>query len=564
MKGAAFCKGALFKFTDSRCDSRFASRIFSKVYNRAVVNPYCLRDKKPSRSSSSLLVLLLGIVLLCHSLSLPSRAVAPDSCAPPAGLQSQLQKRPPAEVHAKVGAWFETHKNFACAAQEYESAVRLSPALAMPHEKLAEVLEKAGKNQDAKTEWEAALKLAPESPIALHGMANRLIEEGSYPAAIELLQSAPKNEVLEIDLARAYSQAGSLLDAEKILRAAVAQNPASFILTRALVGILVDEHIAERTFNEPVQIAEAYAEKHPANLDAQRLYLQMLVLWIPQGAQAGDLTRARPLARKFLSAHPQDPYFLYVNGMLERQSGDLASAKIHLEKSVSLDGNDDRAHYELGMVLAAMNDQAAATREFRKSLDLGNTQPEVHFQLAKTLRSLGRAAEAEQELKLYSDRMASASAQRVALLKEGQAQKALAAGQSEEGIAFLREAIEATPGNSLLHFKLALALDKSGDLNAEKSELEKALQIDPKLALAENQLGYLASRAGDSASAEQHFRQAVQAAPAYAEAWVNLAATLGMESRIPEAQQAVAQALKVDPKNSAALQLQQDLKAAEH
>ena len=84
------------------------------------------------------------------------------------------------------------------------------------------------------------------------------------------------------------------------------------------------------------------------------------------------------------------------------------------------------------------------------------------------------------------------------------------------------------------------------------------------MAAAHNQLGYLASRSGDSASAEEHFRKAVEAAPAYTEAWINLAATLGMEAKFPEAEQAVAKALKADPKNAAALQLQQDLKAVQH
>ena len=533
--------------------------------------------------------------MLCCTALLAAQAVADGPCQTPTSLQSKLQNQSAAESHAEIGAWFEAHEKFSCAAQEYESAakmspssgqiwfhlganqlasgdlsraesalrqaIKLSPRLSAAHEKLAETLERSPRKEEAKAEWEIALKLDPKSPIALHGMSNRLIEEGSAAAAIELLRPAPKNEALEIDLARAYSLAGSMPEAERVLRAAVSQNPSSFTLTRALVGILVDQHIAERTFREPVEIAEGYAEKHPNNLEAQRLYLQMLVLWIPQGAQAGDLARATPLARKFLAAHPQDPYFLYVNGMLERQSGDLLSAKAHLEQSIALDGRDDRTHYELGMVLGASNDPAGAGREFRKSMELGNTQPEVHFQLAKALRLLGKQDEAAKELKIYSDRMALASQERVARLKEGQADKAFAAGQSAEGIAFLREAVEASPGNAMLHFKLAMVLDKSGDLEGEESELEKALQIDPRLALAENQLGYLASRAGDSTSAEEHFRKAVEASPAYTEAWVNLAATLGMESKLPEARQAVAEALKVDPENAVALQLQRDLEA---
>jgi cytochrome c-type biogenesis protein CcmH/NrfG len=55
----------------------------------------------------------------------------------------------------------------------------------------------------------------------------------------------------------------------------------------------------------------------------------------------------------------------------------------------------------------------------------------------------------------------------------------------------------------------------------------------------------------------------VQAAPGYVQAWVSLAATLGMESRFPEAQKALASALQLDPQNAQALQLSKDLEAAQ-
>jgi len=90
---------------------------------------------------------------------------------------------------------------------------------------------------------------------------------------------------------------------------------------------------------------------------------------------------------------------------------------------------------------------------------------------------------------------------------------------------------------------------------------EKAIQIDPDLAIAHNQLGYLDSRNGDPAAAEEHFRNAVRAAPGFTDAWINLAATLGMESKFSEAEAAVATALKLEPANAEALQLKQDLAA---
>ena len=56
---------------------------------------------------------------------------------------------------------------------------------------------------------------------------------------------------------------------------------------------------------------------------------------------------------------------------------------------------------------------------------------------------------------------------------------------------------------------------------------------------------------------------AARAAPGFAEAWVNLAAALGMESRFPEALNAVANAIKLDPKNGQALELRKNLTDAQ-
>ena len=108
----------------------------------------------------------------------------------------------------------------------------------------------------------------------------------------------------------------------------------------------------------------------------------------------------------------------------------------------------------------------------------------------------------------------------------------------------------------------ALAVDRMGDTAAENSAREQAVKIDPTLALAQNQLGYLASQTGDSSSAERHFRLAVEAAPEYTDPRVNLAATLGMEDRFPNALQAVDKALQLDAHNTSAQQLRQALTTA--
>jgi len=89
------------------------------------------------------------------------------------------------------------------------------------------------------------------------------------------------------------------------------------------------------------------------------------------------------------------------------------------------------------------------------------------------------------------------------------------------------------------------------------------VKANPKYAPAQYQLGYLASKDGDNAAAEKLFRLAVDAAPRYIQAWVAMAATLAMESRFAEAQQAVGTALKLEPDNAGALDLQKSLASSQ-
>ena len=86
---------------------------------------------------------------------------------------------------------------------------------------------------------------------------------------------------------------------------------------------------------------------------------------------------------------------------------------------------------------------------------------------------------------------------------------------------------------------------------------------DPGFALGQYQLGYLASRDGDLSGAEQRLRLAIRASPGYVKAWLALAATLAMESRFPDALEAVDSALKIAPENNEALELRKSLAASQ-
>lgn len=508
------------------------------------------------------------------------------ACTASPALEAKLRAQPGADTYVEVGDWFGDRKQYPCALEAFRGALKLEPGNAKlyylvgltlyasghpeeaiqplgqsvhltpevlkPHLLLASALEQLHRPQEALAEWEAALRIDRSSPEALDGMSNLLMKQRDYLSAIELLKDAPRNETLTLDLALAYGLNRMLDKAEEVLTQAMKQNPSSLALTAALVKVYVNQVHYENAVN----LAAKSTRLHPGNVEAQRLYLQVLVL-------NGDFTLAQPLASKLLAAHPHDSEFLYLSGILEYQGGQFPAARRHLEESVALDPNHYNAHYNLGLVLAEMKEFPAAKEHLEKAIALGATEPQVHFKLSTVLRALGENDRAQDELKLYQQLNQAKINQGLAASKAAEAAKEQAAGNSQKAAALYREAADATPDNAALAYKLAIALDATGDAAGERTALERAIKVDPAFALAQDQLGYLDSKDGDSAAAEQHFRLAVQAAPGYTQAWISLAATLGMESRFSDAQEAVATALKLEPANSEALQLRKDLNTAQ-
>lgn len=507
-------------------------------------------------------------------------------CAGPHALELRIHLHPDAAAYSELGFWFGDHGQYACAVESYKAAVKLDPgspdllyllglslysshrpqeAIAplqqsvrlkpedlKSHLILAFALTQLKRREDARAQWEAAVQIDPHSTTALDGLAKLLTATGDYSSTIALLRSAPADENLTLDLAEAYDKAGMLGDASNVLAEALSATPSSLPLSNALVSVLV----RQTHFEDAAKFAQKSVSLHPNDTGAQILYLHVLVL-------NDDIAAAKPLARKLLASAPHDFGVLYLNGVLERESGQYVAARDHLKEAVALNPNHYNCRYNLGVVLAQLKDPRGARIQFEKALALGAVEPQVRFELASVLRTLGETKLAQEQLKLYEQEAEAKSNRTLAASKAAQGDKELASGDPQKAVAFYSEALKAYSQDATLNYKLALALDRTGDMTAERSALEQAIKLDPKLAVAQNQLGYLLSQSGDAASAEEHFRLAVRAAPGYAQAWVSLAATLGMESRFPEAEEAVASALRLDPQNTQALQLRKDLAAAQ-
>jgi Flp pilus assembly protein TadD len=441
--------------------------------------------------------------------------------------------------------------DFSDAVKPLQQSIEIKPEVLKPHLLLATAFEELHRGAEARAEWMTALKVDPHSDLALDGVSKNLLATHDFGAVITLLGPQPKGENLVLDLAAAYQIARAPDQEVEVLKKGLEANPSSSALVRALITVLV----LQARYQEAEKLGEKLVQQYPRDLGAQTLYLHVLVL-----NDNEDL--ARPLAKKLLAAAPHDFTVLYMNGVLENRAGNYAGGRNFLEQAVALNPNHYNCRYNLGIALENLNDALGSREQFEKALALGATEPGVRFEYAKVLRTLGQTELAAQQLKLYQQEQRAQADRTLAASKMAQADQELAHGDPKKAVVLYRDAVAVLPTSALLSYKLSVALDRIGDTAAERAALEKAVQIDPDMAIAHRQLGYLAFSAGDFTTAEAQFRDAVRAAPGYADAWVSLAATLGTESRYPEAQQAVEHALEVDPKNASAIDLQKELAKA--
>jgi tetratricopeptide (TPR) repeat protein len=538
---------------------------------------------KSVRTGPGLLAGFLALLSAPNLLSMPPAAPTnATACAGPAVLEAKAHTHPDGDAYAALGNWFGENRKPECAIRAFQSGIKLEPSSPRlnyllglsyytaghleeavaplrqsiqldpgqdkTHLLLAATLTSLGRGKEAVPEWSAALRIDPNSKMALDGLAKALTDAGDYDSVIQHLAKIDRDETLDLDLAIAYGKANMLDDAAQVLTESLKKHPDSDNLTRALVVV----YVKQTRYQEGSKLAEKLAARNPKDIEAQRIYLRILVL-------NGENDVAAPLGAKLLALAPHDPDFLYLNGILERETGDYATARKHLEEAATLNPNHYNTRYNLGVVLAQMHENAEAKVQLEKAIELGAQEPEVRFELSKVLRALGETDAAQEQLKLYQKGLKEKSDRTLGALKSTQAEQAIAAGDKQKAAALYKEACTALPSDASLAYRWALVLQDLNDLDGERAALEQAVKANPRYAPAQYQLGYLESRGGDNAAAEKLFRLAVESAPRYTDAWVALAATLAMESRFPEAQDAVAVALKIEPDNPGALELRKNL-----
>jgi tetratricopeptide (TPR) repeat protein len=145
-----------------------------------------------------------------------------------------LQVQPDSvEFHNSRGDVFAAQDNWAGAAEDYRAAVRLSPQAPTYRFSLAHALSKMGRSEEAKREYAAAFRMAPDWPEQTARMAlqmcthpDQAVRQRLSARAVQLAEQAVaadggrRIDYLDV-LALAYSEAGRFEEAAQIADLAI-------------------------------------------------------------------------------------------------------------------------------------------------------------------------------------------------------------------------------------------------------------------------------------------------------------------------------------------------------
>ena len=205
--------------------------------------------------------------------------------------------------------------------------------------RLAEVLEKAKRPQEAVREYEAALKgLGEKDQIAIYKTLGYLYTQmnsfekaiGAYLKALELDK---KDVNLYYNLATLYEKTGNKEKADQFLMQAVSLKPEDVENRLELAEALLQKG----NLQEAEKLLKEVLQKDPKSTKALLLMVNVL-------DKQGDKKKLKEVYEKLLAQDPDNETVIYNLGVLEYETGQWARSIPYFEKYLKSHPNDVQVH----------------------------------------------------------------------------------------------------------------------------------------------------------------------------------------------------------------------------
>jgi tetratricopeptide (TPR) repeat protein len=528
--------------------------------------------------------------LICCSaflLLLAARAAAqlPDTCKAPAAAAQAPAGTPPARVYDAVGVWFAQKGDLTCAAAAFKQALRMEPRLAEAHFDLGLVRQSQKQSAaaisefrlalendpalvqahcalgsslsdptEAEGEFRKALTANPQLVCALDGLAQVLVKERRYDAAMDCWRQAlhiePDAPDMQLAFATATYKAAKVRQADGLppldgagVADAIRQLTDLLKIHPDLTAAyftLGNIYANERRDREAADEYQEVIHRNPTDTVALAAQVKALI-------DTSAYAEALAPARNYVSEKPSDPSGHIMLGTVYQQLGDYAKAEPELELGAARAPDDFEARYQLGLVLARLGKPNEALPHLQKAAALKPGDRAAQYQLVAVLRSLGKTQESAQlvdQLKKEQDKESLNSQ----LAAEGtRANDLLQSGKAAEAAQVYRHMLEEKPDSAWTAYNLALALEAANDMKGAEDTLRNAISVDPKQAKIQGELGRLELAEGNLQAAQKWLESALELEPELVEARGNLAMLYAKKGDLISAEKLLRQALEDDP-----------------
>jgi protein O-GlcNAc transferase len=405
-----------------------------------------------------------------------------------------------AELHDELGSLFAQQKDWSGAQQEFETAIRLNPGLAVAHLHLGLVMQ-AGRWRNGLPELVQASQLAPQNAAIAMELGKALAAEGQDEQAIlvfkHVLELEPESTEAMYQLALALQRANEVQEAISLLKKVMAAEPNDAEALTNLGTALCQAQLAK----DAVPVLQRSVALAPGSVTAH----QDLAAAYVQLSQFEDAVRELRVALKLAPDLPQLHYNL---GVTLKMQDDAAGAIPELETAERLDPSAPEAPYLLGVIYMQTGRYEDAAREINISLKfrpengdgwatLGSVydklnklpeatsalreairqlpgQPDPHLTLASVLVKQNQPAEAAAERRKAADLMRTNMNHQRAEVATNAGNSLLRSGDVEGSIVQFRDALSYDGNYAEAHLGLANALDRQGKTAEAAAERQKA------------------------------------------------------------------------------------------
>ncbi|HEX4030689.1 MAG TPA: tetratricopeptide repeat protein [Terracidiphilus sp.] len=482
-----------------------------------------------------------------------ARAAAqlPDTCKQPASAAHPPAGTPPARVYDAVGVWFAENGELQCAVAAFKQALRLEPRLAEAHFDLGLVRQSQQQPAAAISEFRLALQYDPSLLQAHCALGTSLADPNEAGAEFRKALAVNPQLVCALDgMAQVLMKERRYDAAADDWRQALRIQPDAPDLQLALATATYKAAKARQADGLPALDGEGVADAIRLLTDLLKSHPDMAAAYLTLGNIYANEHRDREAADEYQQVARRSPADTAAQAAQVKALIDASAFAEALEPArnyVRREPNDPSAHVMLGTVYQQLGDYTKAEPELELGAARAPDDFEARYQLGLVFSRMGKPDRALPQLQKAvalkpGDR--SAQYQLVAVLR--------ALGQTQRATQIIEE-LRKEQGKESLNSQLASEGTKANDLLQSGKAAEAAqvyrhmLEENPDSAWTAYNLALALEAMNDRKGAEDALSNAIDIDPKLAKIRAELGRLKLAEGDLQSAQKWLTSALDLEP-----------------